>query len=295
MNPNTCTSTRSPQSVAKAPAFQFYPKDWRNNAKLQRCSSAARGAWIDILCILHDADEYGVLRWTLKDVASAAKVSLALARELATKGVLKGADEGAEDFVFRPFHAGKYGDPIVLVAANDGPVWYCSRFVEDEWKRHQRGKASQWTPENQPPKAQPKAAPKPPIGERQGDGPASAVAVAVPVDQKHTVTHVTGADGPEGQQKPDPIWGAGLAFLVRKGIPMETARKYLGKLRKDAGDVQLAAFLAECEAQDISDPFPWLSVAARNAARKPKPAANDNFEGKTYAGTPDHELPESLR
>ena len=50
----------------KRPSFQFYVADWRLDQKLRRCSPAARGVWIDILCLLHDSDEqYGVLRWPL--------------------------------------------------------------------------------------------------------------------------------------------------------------------------------------------------------------------------------------
>lgn len=68
----------------------------------------------------------------------------------------------------------------------------------------------------------------------------------------------------------DPIFGTGLAFLVRKGIPEAKARPFLGKLRKQAGDVQAAAILAVAEDQDVSDPIPWLSKAAVNARAGPQ-------------------------
>lgn len=152
--------------MAERPAIQFYPAEWRSNAKLRRCSHAARGAWMDTMCLLHDSDEYGVLRWPLEDIAHAAGLPVALLRELATKGVLKGGDSDVPAYTYRPFHAGKHGAEVVLVASLPGPCWYCSRFVKDEWKRHQRGKASQFSTTNQPPKA----APMPPIGERQGEG-----------------------------------------------------------------------------------------------------------------------------
>jgi len=153
----------------KRPSFQFYPADWRNNAKLRRCSEAARGAWMDILCVLHDSDEYGVCRWPLSDLARAAGIALKFAKELAEKGVLKGADRDAVAFTFTPFHAGKAGDTVTLIPASDGPCWYCSRFVRDEWVRGRRGAATQFSETNQPPKT----SPIPPIGERQGDGPSS--------------------------------------------------------------------------------------------------------------------------
>lgn len=45
----------------KRPAFQFYPADWRKDMELQSCSVAARGLWMDMLCIAHECDPYGYL------------------------------------------------------------------------------------------------------------------------------------------------------------------------------------------------------------------------------------------
>lgn len=157
----------------KRPAFQFYPADWRNNAKLRRCSEAARGAWMDVLCVLHDSDEYGVCRWPLADLARSAGVPAKLLKELVVKDVLKGADKGASPYIYTPRHAGKDGEPVTLVENKDGPCWYCSRFVRDEWIRQRRGQSTQFSAENQPPKEQPKTPPKGGIGGRQGDGPTS--------------------------------------------------------------------------------------------------------------------------
>lgn len=157
----------------KRPSFQFYPADWKNNSKLRRCSEAARGAWVDILCLLHDSDEYGVCRWPLAEVARAAGVPLKLAKELATKDVLKGAEKDAAPYVYTPRHAGKDGNPVTLVQSKDGPCWYCSRFVRDEWVRQRRGQSSQFTSDNQPPKPEPKSSPNGGFGERQGDGSTS--------------------------------------------------------------------------------------------------------------------------
>lgn len=170
----------------KRPSFQFYPADWRNNAKLRRCSEAARGAWIDVLCLLHDFDEYGVCRWPLAELARAAGIPIKLAKELVAKDVLKGADKAAPDYIFTPTHAGKSGDPVTLLKAGEGPCWYCSRLVRDEYIRQRRGSGSRFTSDNQPPpmvghhkdsksepNSKPKQSPKGGIGERQGDGPTS--------------------------------------------------------------------------------------------------------------------------
>jgi hypothetical protein len=46
----------------KRPAFLFYPGDWQRNAKLRMCSLAARGLWLEMICIMHQSDVYGHLR-----------------------------------------------------------------------------------------------------------------------------------------------------------------------------------------------------------------------------------------
>jgi hypothetical protein len=156
------------------PSFQFYPADWRGNAKLRRCTIAARGAWLEVICLLHDSDEYGVLRWPLAEIAHAAGLPLKLLRELVDKAVLKGADALTDPFRFAPSHAGRTGPEVVLVEANGGPCWYCSRLVRDEWVRQRRGLATRFEASPNP---QPNPGPKGGIGGGFGggfgDGPSS--------------------------------------------------------------------------------------------------------------------------
>lgn len=45
----------------KLPAFQFYPADWRKDPGIQALSRHDRSIWFDILCIMHESDERGVL------------------------------------------------------------------------------------------------------------------------------------------------------------------------------------------------------------------------------------------
>lgn len=141
------------------PSLQFYPKDWRNNANLRRCSPAARGAWMDIMCTLHDSDSYGVVRWPLKDLANAAGVAMQLARELVDKGVLKGAEKGGEcqAYVYTPRSGRRDGTPVTLVPVQPGPIWYSSRMVKDEYVRTIRGEGSRFGEGNgEPPDDSPK-------------------------------------------------------------------------------------------------------------------------------------------
>lgn len=43
------------------PWMKFYPADWRADQALRVCSLAARGLWIECLCVAHTADRYGHL------------------------------------------------------------------------------------------------------------------------------------------------------------------------------------------------------------------------------------------
>jgi hypothetical protein len=170
----------------KRPSFQFYPADWRNNAKLRRCSEAARGVWMDILCVLHDSDEYGIVRWPLDELARVAGSPPKLVNELILKEVLKGADKGkrCDPLIFTPRHSRKVGDPVTLIPSQMGPIWYSSRFVVDEYKRQTTGAATRFGTKEQHPKdteghtnppqgGAPSNAPSRREGAEQGDGSTS--------------------------------------------------------------------------------------------------------------------------
>jgi hypothetical protein len=150
------------------PSFQFYPGDWRGNANLRRCSLSARGAWVDIMCVLHDSDEYGVVRWPLDELAQAAGITLELVQELYRKQVLKGSDTGMDAFTHTTRHAGQTGDTHTLIPATKEPCWYSSRMVRDEWLRNQRGGNTRFSSEKQPTRS-----PIARVGERVGDGASS--------------------------------------------------------------------------------------------------------------------------
>lgn len=47
--------------MSKAPAFQFYPGDWRRDTQVQMLSMFARGVWFEMLCCMWDAPERGKL------------------------------------------------------------------------------------------------------------------------------------------------------------------------------------------------------------------------------------------
>ncbi|WP_287030024.1 DnaT-like ssDNA-binding domain-containing protein [Pseudomonas sp. UBA6310] len=156
----------------KRPAFQFYPADWRNNAKLRRCSWGARGVWIELMGLMHDSDHYGVLRWSLKEIAQALGAPISLVRELVDKGVLYGAEAGqCEPMIYTPVSGRKQGEPVELIAAQAGPIWYSPRMVRDEYVRTKRGENSRFGASNGD---DPNPSPKGGFGASKGVAPKAA-------------------------------------------------------------------------------------------------------------------------
>lgn len=48
--------------MVKLPAFQFYPGDWLKDPAVRSVSLAARGLWIDMLCLMHESPRRGYLQ-----------------------------------------------------------------------------------------------------------------------------------------------------------------------------------------------------------------------------------------
>lgn len=160
------------------PSFQFYPGDWKKNQKLRFCSWAARGVWIEVLGLMHDSDEYGILRQPLKGIAQALGAPMKLLNELVEQGVLYGCAQGkCAPMVYRPKHGRVEGAPVVLVAEQDGPIWYSPRMVRDEYVRLQRGSDTRFNGQKDSPKGtfgdDSTPSPKVVFGEWSGEGNSS--------------------------------------------------------------------------------------------------------------------------
>jgi len=52
----------------KAPAFQFYVKDWLSDTAVRKISLMSRAIWIDVLCFMWVAPEQGILEGTLEEL-----------------------------------------------------------------------------------------------------------------------------------------------------------------------------------------------------------------------------------
>lgn len=250
----------------KRPSFQFYPADWRSNAKLRRCSPAARGVWMDVMCILHDGDEYGLVRWPLAELARAAGAALAHVRELVEKGVLKGHDRAlCEPFVYTPRTGRKDGEPVTLIPTQAGPIWYSSRMVKDEYVRTIRGQSTRYGDSEDAP---PKRSPKPPFG----DGSSTSSSPA-----GNTVPDGTGGKPPANDNPTKSLFDTGVQILTSAGQTDKQARSIVGQLRKAKGDEEGMRVLVA--ASRATDPVSYVQAAIKHGVGaqpdKPRPQASD--------------------
>ena len=234
----------------KRPSFQFYPADWQANSNLRRCTHEEKGIWLDIMCLLHDQEEYGVARWTLKELAQAVGAPIAKVKALVSKGIMKGADAGSQcdAFIFTPTGSGrKKGDPVTLIGKQDGPLWYSSRMVLDEHKRVIRGEYGN-TPKAAPNNA-PDTAPS-----RAGASSSSSSSL------KHSEAIASGGKPPT-MTADEIIFGYGVPLLTGAGIAEKQARSFLGGLRKEHGDGLVIDKLRDCMRAKPLQPLEWLAAA----------------------------------
>jgi hypothetical protein len=90
--------------MGKLPSLQFYPGDWMKDPAVRSVTVAARGLWIDMLCLMHESDRRGYLQHatgrpvTSEQLArmtgcSASEVARLL-RELEESGVFSRTEDG---------------------------------------------------------------------------------------------------------------------------------------------------------------------------------------------------------
>lgn len=247
----------------KRPAFQFYPDNWRNNANLRRCSWAARGVWIEVMCLMHDSDRYGVLEWPLKEIAQALGCTTAPLKELVEKSVLKGCDKGGcEPFVYVPRSGRRDGAPVTLIEPQAGPIWFSSRMLKDEYKRIARGEADSNGDSQRPtPKPPPKPAPNPPFG-----------AAPNPHIGPYAGAPPSPSPSPTPSSNTDPrALSAGEACKAMKGAGIQSVSpsdpRLLALLQAGATVGEFSDVAAEAIAKGISKPFPWVLTTIEGRRR----------------------------
>ena len=108
----------------KLPAIQFYPGDWHKDQGVQALDLVHRGAWFELLLMMHDSDERGVLL-----VNGAPMPDAVIARRL-------GLDNQSANQILTTLLT--YG--VASRRDTDGAL-FCRRMVKDENLRQVRSEA----------------------------------------------------------------------------------------------------------------------------------------------------------
>lgn len=91
------------RSMSAVPWLKFFPSNWRSDPALRSCSIGARGLWMEMICIMHEAEPRGSLRIngvpvTAKQLAALAgirqKECEKLLAELENSGVFSRENDG---------------------------------------------------------------------------------------------------------------------------------------------------------------------------------------------------------
>ena len=276
----------------KRPSFQFYPADWSSNPNLKRCSFAEKGIWLEVMCLMHDQAEYGVLRWPLKEIAEAVKCKPADLQALHRKGVRKGSDTALDEaYIYVPRSGRKDGAPVTLVDTQAGPIWYSSRMVKDEYIRTIRGDSggNGETPK-QPPKQSPGSPPKPPIGE--AFGPRDAGTPAAPSSSSSSSSSSAEKTGAEvfpltGEGEPPVVEGfepSAAALVTRRlreagiGRANPTSQRLIALVEAGATAEEFLAFADK--ALEMSDPFAYLLGCVEGERKRAKRNGAEMHRGR---------------
>ncbi len=242
----------------KRPSFQFYPADWRKDPLLSTCSLAARGLWIELMCVAHESAEYGHLSindkpMTLQQLARTVGETPAavgkLIEELEQSGVFSRNEQGSI---------------------------FSRRMVKDEHIRNVRADSGRLG--GNPNLLNQKGKQKVKQNVEQIPTPSSSSSSS----KNHSVTNVTGGEPPKLTDPEEIIFGYGLTMLVSAGTPDKNARSFLGGLRKGYGDAALIAKLRECAQAKPLQPVEWLAAAMPPGGVNSKTPKQDNFASKNY-------------
>jgi hypothetical protein len=250
--------------------MKFYPADWRSDPKLRMCSIGARGLWVEMLCVMHEAEPYGYLISNGRAITSRQMAGLA--------GVTAGE---CMKYLLELASAGVY--------SLDDEKIFSRRMVRDKAKAdsdRENGKGG-GNPKlkvtvkvgvNPPDKAQ-----KPETRDQiQKDSAADAAGAGAPIDHRKRLFD-------EGLPK--------LAAMTGKGP--DAVRSFVGKCLSAAGDdaVTVLGLIEDAERNHVVNPSSWIAARLKpteisNGRRTVHDAAADLAE---RLGALDEPAPSGLR
>lgn len=227
----------------KKPSFQFYPGDWMKDPALRSCSHAARGLWIDMLCLMFESPRRGYLQQANGQPTTTSQVAR-----------MTGCDSAEAAHLLQELE-----DSGVLSRTEHG-VYFSRRMVRDESKREKCAEAGKRGGGNPALVSTYKGHSKgSPIGRSKGElnpSSSSSTSVVIPPDPPKPK--------PPGPERPAAWvggWARGIEVLAKAGVRIgeqlaAEARQVSGADGGDAWAMRVAGAVATaCEARGtLSDP-----------------------------------------
>lgn len=106
----------------RLPYLKFYTRDWQSDSGLRLCSLAARGLWIELLCLMHQSSKRGYLQH-LGTPLDANKISQLIGRD---NGTLNTPDNRNVNHLLDELEAAG------VFSRDETGCIYSRRMVEDE-------------------------------------------------------------------------------------------------------------------------------------------------------------------
>lgn len=227
--------------MSSHPWIKFYPRDWRGEQALRAVNIAARGLWMECLCIMHEAKPYGHLMLNGKPVDDDTLARMtgvpvdevsALMSELRQAGVLSVTSRGV---VFSRRMTRDHA------RAQKGRL-----SVQKRW-RQASDSVEQSEPPNRPASRHPTTQ-KPEARAQSSDPNGSAPRTA-------------------HQALTDTLWREGPKKLAKLGTPENRARKQIGHWLKTSKPEEILRAIEQAERNGTRDPIPYVTAALKPKAQ----------------------------
>lgn len=227
-------------AATRRPSFQFYPGDWRRDPALRTCSMAAKGFWIELMCVMHESEEYGYLivagqPMTVKDLAKLVGETPTFCKKI--------LEELQKKCVFSVDFRG---------------IIFSRRMVKDESIRAIRAQAGSLG--GNPKLKGDLVKQKVKQNSKQNPTPSSSSSSSSSTSI-NSVAEATGGQPPKITDPKEIIFGFGVAMLTNAGTSDKQARSFLGGLCKTHGEGELINKLRECARAKPLQPLTWLAAA----------------------------------
>lgn len=217
------------------PWLKFYTTDWRADPCLRMCSMAARGLWIEMICLMHEASPYGHLLVGGKSPTDAQLAALvgaspdeiaALLGELEAAGVFSRAKQGVI-----------YSRKLTRMAKKAATARNNGRKGGNPNLGKDNGNPASDNPQDK--------------GEDKPQIP----------DTRYQM--ITDANASDAERV---FWEKAVAYLMKSGVTERNGRSFIGKTIRDHGFDRTRDAFNAARAAGTGDPIPYIAAALKPSA-----------------------------